>query len=706
MNFKKSIFFSLAAVLMLAAFMYPQLSDEQKEAVLLQTLVKGMERYHYSPQDLDDNFSEKIYDVYLDGIEGGKRFLTAKEVAQLETYRHDIDDQINDSKFTFFNLTQELMDKALVRAQGYYKDILATPFDFSAGESVELDGDKRAYASDEKELHQYWQKYLKYETLDRYAEAIDKKEKGEEEFVGKTNEELEAEARADVMTMFDRWFDRLIKLDREDRMSQYLNAFTSVFDPHTSYYKPIDKENFDIRFSGKLEGIGARLITEGDYTKVSEIVVGGPAWKGKELEANDIITKVAQEGEEPVDIKGMVIDDVVSKIRGSKDTKVILTVKKVDGTEKDIAITRDIVILDDSFAKSLIIDGQAPGEKIGYISLPSFYADFQDRDGRHCADDVEKEIEKLKNVGVDGIILDLRNNGGGSLRDVVKMSGFFIERGPVVQVKSRDYEPEVLMDVDPAVQYDGPLVVMVNNFSASASEILAAALQDYGRAVIVGSNSTFGKGTVQRFIDLDRTLRGFEDVKPLGQVKLTTQKFYRIDGGSTQLRGVIPDIILPDSYAYIETGEKEEEYAMPWTEIAAVDYEQKVLNMTHLEQVEARSKARVAKNEVFGKIQDNAARLQKLRDLTAYPLELEAYQGLEATRTADAERFKNLFDEVIIPSARNLEVDLPAFAADESKKARNEDFLKGVSKDIYIHEVLSIMHDVIELERVAINDRN
>jgi carboxyl-terminal processing protease len=706
MNFKKSIFFSLAAVLMLAAFMYPQLSDEQKEAVLLQTLVKSMERYHYSPQDIDDSFSEKIYDLYLDGIDGGKRFLTAKEVAQLERYRHEIDDQVNASDFTFFNLSQELMEKALVRAQGYYKDILATPFDFAGGESVELDGEKRAYSSDEKELWQYWHQYLKYETLDRYAEAIDKQEKGDEELAGKTATELEADARADVLTMFDRWFDRLIKLDREDRMSQYFNAFTGVFDPHTNYYKPIDKENFDIRFSGKLEGIGARLLTEGDYTKVTEIVVGGPAWKGKELEANDIITKVAQEGEAPVDIKGMVIDDVVSQIRGSKDTKVILTVKKVDGSEKEIIITRDIVILDESFAKSLIIDGQAPGEKIGYISLPSFYADFQDRNGRHCADDVEKEIEKLKNVGVDGIVLDLRNNGGGSLRDVVKMSGFFIESGPVVQVKSRDYEPEVLMDVDPQVQYDGPLVVMVNNFSASASEILAAALQDYGRAVIVGSNSTFGKGTVQRFIDLDRTLRGFEDVKPLGQVKLTTQKFYRIDGGSTQLRGVTPDIILPDNYAYIQTGEKEQEYPMPWTEIAAVDYDQKVLNMTHMEQIEARSKARVASNEIFSKVQANAARMQKLRDLTAYPLDLEAYQNLEAARTADAERFKNLFDKVVITSARNLDVDLPIFDADESKKARNEDFLKAVSKDVYINEVLSIMHDVIELERVAINDRN
>ena len=704
MKSTKSILFSLAAVGVLAAFVFPQLSDEQKEAVLLQTLVRGMERYHYSPQDLDDNFSEKAYNLYLNSIDGGKRFFTAKEVAQLNEHRTQLDDQIQASEFTFFNLSQDLLTNALDRAQGYYRDILATPFDFTQAGSVELDGDKRDYPADEKELHAFWSDYLKYEALERYANALEKQAEGDEDLAGKSTAELEEEAREEVLTMFDRWFDRMMKLDRDDRMSEYLNSYTGVFDPHTNYYKPIDKENFDIRFSGKLEGIGARLVNEGDYTKVSEIVVGGPAWKGKELEANDVITKVTQEGDEPVDIKGMTLDDVVTQIRGDKGTRVTLTVKKVDGTEQDITITRDIVILDERFAKSLIIDGNSQGETIGYIYLPSFYADFQDRNGRHCADDVEKEIQKLKNVGVDGIILDLRNNGGGSLRDVVKMSGFFIERGPIVQVKSRDYEAEVLMDVNPEIQYDGPLVVMVNNFSASASEILAAALQDYGRAVIVGSNSTFGKGTVQRFIDLDRTLRGFENVKPLGQVKLTTQKFYRIDGGSTQLKGVTPDIILPDNYAYIQTGEKEEENAMPWTEIAAVDYDQDVLELTHLEQIAARSKARVNDTPVFNKVQSNAARLKKLRDLSAYPLDLEGYQALEAARETDAERYENLFGKIVNPSARNLDVDLPMLEADESKQARNKDFLESVSKDSYIREVLAIIHDIIELEGVAIND--
>ncbi|MEL7219670.1 MAG: carboxy terminal-processing peptidase [Bacteroidota bacterium] len=703
MNFKKSLFFSLAAVSMLAAFVYPQLSDEQKETVLVQTLMRGLDRYHYIPQEIDDDFSAKAYDLYLNAIDGGKRFLTAEEVAELGQYEDRIDDQLNAGEFTLFNRSQDMLSQALVRAQSYYNEILKTPFTFDEKVYLELDGEKRAFAENEKALYEYWEQYLKYETLERYAESLKKQADGDEELAGKTEAELEEDARAEVLKMFDRWFDRLMKLDREDRMSQYLNAVVSVYDPHTNYYKPIDKENFDIRFSGKLEGIGARLLLDGDYTKVSEVVVGGPAWKGKELKDDDIITAVAQGDEEPVDIKGMVLDDVVQLIRGTKGTEVRLTVKQVDGTEKVISIIRDIVILDESFAKSLILDGKA-GEKIGYLYLPSFYADFQDRNGRHCADDVKAELEKLKDEGVDGIVLDLRNNGGGSLRDVVKMSGFFIERGPIVQVKSRDYEAEVLTDVDPTVQYDGPLVVMVNNSSASASEILAAALQDYGRAVIVGGKSTFGKGTVQRFVDLDRTLRGFEDVKPLGQVKLTTQKFYRINGGSTQLRGVTPDIILPDNYAYIKSGEKEQDYPMPWTEIAAVEYEQDVLQLDHLKQIAARSKTRMKDSEVFRMVNSNAGRLFKMRQETSYPLDLKAYQALEAARKEGAERYENLFEDVILPSARNLAIDLPAFENDESKKARNDDFLESVSKDPYILEVLHIIHDIIELEGVATRD--
>jgi carboxyl-terminal processing protease len=705
MKFRNSLFFSLIAVLLLAAFYVPHFSQEQRESVLLQTIMRNLNRYHYAPQTVDDEFSAKAFQHIIESFDSGKRFLLQSEYEQLAAYRHELDDQIQATDYTFFNEMSALRRTTVDRARTFYQEILAQPFDFTDTESVELDGDKREYCEDEAALKDYWRQYLEYETLERYAESLEKQAEGEdEELAGKTAEELEADARGQVERMMDRWFKRMDEMDREDFLSIYLNAITTIYDPHSNYFKPVDKEEWDIRFSGRLEGIGARLMTDDDYTKVSSIVVGGPAWRGGELEENDVIMKVAQGDEEPVDIMGMPIDDVVQLVRGDKGTEVRLTVKKVDGTTQVISIIRDVVIVDDSFARSLIIEGVTPNETIGYIYLPSFYADFQDPNGRQCADDVAVEIEKLKEAGIDGMILDLRDNGGGSLRDVVEMTGFFIEDGPVVQIKARNYEPEVMRDVDPSVRYSGPLVVMVNRFSASASEILAAALQDYDRAVGVGSPSTFGKGTVQRFIDLDRTLSGFNEVKPLGQVKMTIQKFYRINGGSTQLRGVTPDVVLPDTYHYIETGESDQDYPMPWTEIAAVNYDQDVLQMTHLDQIVARSQARISAHEGFNKVLANAARLRDLREDSTYPLALSDYQAWVEARETQAAPYKDMFEEVVNPTVINLKADLPAIQADESRIERNKELIESVQKDIYIQEVMNILHDIIILEGIAKQD--
>lgn len=698
MKIKGPILLSVSAILVLVAAYLPQTDNSGKESILVRTLMRGLEYMHYQPADLNDEFATKAYEIYLDNIDSGRRWLTQKDVDKLEALKTQIDDNIQDGELGFFDLSVDLLDAGVTKTKAYYKEILAKPFDFSKEEAVEMDSEKRKFAKNDKELKDFWRRSLKYETLTRYARALKDQEEAGEEAEIKSNEELEAEARDKVMELYDKWYDRISKLKREDRLSDFLNSLTSIFDPHTNYLKPIDKQNFDIRFSGRLEGIGARLQTDGDYTKVVDIVIGGPAWKGKELQENDIITKVAQGEEEPVDVKGMVVDDVVQYVRGKKGTEVRLTVKSVDGTEKVISIVRDIVYLEESYAKSLILDGPEEGERIGYLYLPSFYADFENKDGRFCAPDVAKELEKLKEEKVDGIILDLRNNGGGSLRDVVRMSGFFIEEGPIVQVKSRSKKAEVLVDVDDRVQYDGPLVVMVNGFSASASEILAAALQDYGRAVVVGSNSTHGKGTVQRFVDLDRTIRGYEDYKPLGNLKLTTQKFYRINGGSTQLRGVVPDIILPDNFHYIKTGEKQEKYPMKWSEIDAVNYNQNVLRISRddLRSLADNSANRVDASPVFQKVLQNAKRFKKQRDQSEYPLGLTSYQSFVENRSAEAKKYNGIFDNVINGGVKNLEVDIPAYTGNETKEARNKDFIEDVSKDAYIKETLNIIHDLIK----------
>ncbi len=661
----------------------------------MKTVLNGFDKLHYQPREINDEFSEQVFNFYLDQIDGGRRFLTKGDVAQLEPYRQQIDDQAQAGRFEFFDRSVELLDAALDKTQGFYQELLSAPFDYDKEETIELDGEKRDFAKSDAALKDYWRKYLKYETVERIVTKTKEEEKKGEEEAKRSFDEIEKEAREDVREFLDDWYSRMRKLKREDRLSVYLNTITHIFDPHSEYYKPIDKENFNIRFSGRLEGIGASLRTEGDYTKVVRIVVGGPAWKQKQLEENDVILKVKQDNEdEPVDITGMTIDDVVQLIRGDKGTDVTLTVKKIDGTIKDIMITRDVVILEEQFAKSLILDGEQ-GDRIGYILLPSFYADFQNSNGRFCSEDVEKEIEKLKSHNVDGIILDLRYNGGGSLRDVVKMTGLFIENGPIVQVKSREGDPEVLRDVDSRVQYDGPLVVMVNSYSASASEILAAALQDYGRAVIVGSPSTFGKGTVQRFVDLDRTIRGFKEIKPLGEIKLTTQKFYRVDGGSTQLRGVTPDIVLPDNFYYIKTGERDREYAMEWTEIDPVDYSQNVAEIGNVGELRSASESRIERNETFQRILENAKRLEEQREETAYPVSLSGYRNMIDQREKEAEAFDDLMDETVIEGIKNLPEDLPKIEQDESKKARNDDWVEKVSKDVYIKETMSILHDMI-----------
>ena len=665
----------------------------------MQTIITGFNQLHFRPKAIDDTFSEEVFDFYLDQMDGSRRFLTEEDLARLEPYKYKLDDEINASSFEFFNLSQEIRKAGFEKTQAYYREALAQPFNYDAEETIELDGEKRPFAKNDAELRDFWRKYAKYETIQRLSSKLEEQEEKGEEEERLSFDELEIEARKDVLEFFDDWYNRIEKMKREDFLSLYLNTITHIFDPHSEYYQPIDKENFNIQFSGRLEGIGASLRTEGDYTKVVRIVVGGPAWKQKELEEDDTILKVKQEEEkEPIDITGMQINDVVQLIRGKKGTHVTLTIKKIDGTVEDITIERDIVVLEEQFAKSLILEGAEAGERIGYINLPSFYADFQNSDGQSSAKDIEAELEKLKAEKVDGIVLDLRYNGGGSLRDVQKMTGYFIEKGPVVQVKSRGSEPEVLRDVDPRVQYDGPLIVMVNTYSASASEILAAALQDYGRAIIVGSKSTFGKGTVQRFLDLDRTIRGYNEIKPLGEIKLTIQKFFRINGGSNQLKGVESDIVLPDNFHYIETGERDREYAMEWTEIAPAQYSQNVMKIHNMDQIRQRSEARVAQDSTFQKVLKNAQRLKEQRDHSEYPLQLDAYQSLVKEQEKEAKQFDGLFDEEVNHNVANLDVDLSHIELDESRKARNDDWVQSVTKDIYIRETMNIMHDLIELK--------
>ena len=693
---------------------FPQEGEgKEKESMILNAVVNYLDALHFNPQDFDDEFSNKVFKGYLEAIDPSKRFLLQSEVDQLSIYQNEIDNQIQLRNFDFFDASLDIIDNSRKRAKTVFSEVIAEGLDGATTDKIEMDRDKRRYTESEAELKMLWKNLLKYDYNNRLRNKIEEQEQriekeSEPDYEGektptKTEAELKAEVVEKIETTYQDWFKRLTQDKRSDRFETYINSVTHLFDPHTDFYNPKEKQDFDIRMGGKLEGIGARLQTDGDYTKVTNIIPGGPAWKGKDLEVDDLITTVTQKDGEPLDITGMRIDDVVTHIRGKKGTVVILTVKKVDGSIQSIEIERDEVIIDEGFARSLTLDIPDVIENVGYIKLPKFYSSFEKKDGNSCAKDVAKEIEKLNDLNVNALILDLRNNGGGSLQDVVDMTGLFIEEGPIVQVKPRNKSAYLYDDKDPKVQFDKPMIVMVNQFSASASEILAAALQDYKRAIIVGSNSTFGKGTVQRFVDLDKAYRDLDELKPLGQLKITMQKFFRVNGGSTQLKGVTPDIIFPDNYHFIETGEKDYDHAMEWTEIDAVDYSQNVYHIPSVSSLNMKSQTRTGAQEDFQMVLENAARLKKNRDQTEYPLDFAAYNELMDLREEEAEQFSELFDNTVESlKMENLAVDLELINSDESRIARNDDWKEGISKDFYLEETMHILKDMINESNNAV----
>jgi carboxyl-terminal processing protease len=677
----------------------PTEEDTLKNKVLLQVLNESLGAAHYQPLSIDDDFSEKVFDLYIERLDFNKRLFTASDIKELEKYKHLIDDQIKSRNYGFFDVSYDILVKRLEDSRKFYKEILAEKFDFKTNETIELDGDKREYPADNKALKEVWRKALKYQTMTRINSQLDIQETAKEEkdtsVTIKTFAELEEEAREKVLKNFDDYYSRIDKLNKEDRRAIYLNSFANVFGPHTTYFPPRDKENFDISMSGQLEGIGARLQEKEGYIKVASIVPGSASARQGELAVNDAIHKVAQGDEDPVDIVGMRIDDAVQLIRGKKGTIVKLTVKKVDGTTKVIPIERDIVVIEETYAKSILIENGTKGGPVGYIDLPSFYADFNKVGGRRCAADVKEEVEKLKAEGAKGIVLDLRNNGGGSLYDVVEMAGLFIENGPIVQVKAKGKQPEVLNDYDAEINYDGPLVVMVNSFSASASEIMAAAIQDYGRGVVIGSNSSFGKGTVQRFVELDRLLTpDNRDAGPLGALKITLQKFYRINGGATQLKGVVPDVVIPDLYAYMETGEKEHDFVMEWDKIEPATYN-KWEAKYDIAKIEEKSHSRINSNSLFKSIDDNAKRMKERSDKSSYSLNFEGYRKDMKAWEEESEKFSDMLDKDIEGvSITTLKADMKHLKADTVKMKRHETWKDNLKKDLYVNEAISVILDM------------
>ena len=674
--------------------------EPSREQVLTQMVMSSLSAWHYAPPTKTDRWSEQAYDLYLQAIDYNKRFFTQGDLKTLAAYRGKLDDEVRQGTHEFYDRSWEILSNRIREVQSYTESFLVEPFTFATDEYLETDPQKRDYPKDSPALKELWRKIVKAQTLSVYLDLLLEAEGDpvglEAQFktiVQRPLEpELEREARAKVGKDLKRIFQRALAEKQEDRYARYLNALASSFDPHTNYFGPKVKEDFDIEMSGTLEGIGATLQEDGDHIKVVSIVPGGPSWRQGKLKAGDLILKVTQGDGEPVDLTNMPVDEAVQYIRGKKGTEVTLTIKKPDGQLEEITIVRDVVVIEETYAKSAVIKTGKTGPKVGYITLPSFYHDFNQPNGRTSSGDVRKELEKLKKEQVAGVVLDLRNNGGGALDDAVKMAGLFIESGPIVQSKDQKGDITVFRDPDAGIVYDGPLVVMVNSLSASASEIVAAALQDYGRAVIVGSDHTFGKGTVQGMVNLDYFLDYLYPrqaaYKPLGSLKLTEEKYYRINGGATQLKGVESDLILPDPYAYLEIGEKYYDYPLPWDQVKALNYQEWTGGKWDLATLRAQSVQRIAANLNFDTVQKNIELVCKQQEESLQPLKLAKFLERERKARLEAEQLNKTPDlssglefKLLNGQAQNAELE--------------QEWLKQLETDFYLEESVNVILDMM-----------
>ena len=722
----KLILLALLLAFASCSFTTKKFEDPDKDKLLIQLITYVLETGHFSPKDLDDDFSEKVFEDYLEQLDPYKRYFYASDIEEFAKYRDNLDDQLKNYDISFFNVVHSKFLQRIEESKAIYKEVLDEPFDYTIKEEFSTDYENLPYVTNKKDMRNRWRQQMKFSTIANYDDLISQQEGRstlssslEDGFSEETNEqelnekgkevkkslaELEKESREITRRSLDEMYEYIDDRQRKDWFAVYINAIVEEFDPHTFYFAPEEKDRFDVAMSGNFEGIGARLQKKMEAITVVEIISGGPAWRQNELEVGDQILKVTQEKEEKgVNIVGMRLDDAIKFIKGPKGTKVTLTLKKVDGAIEDITITRDVVELEETYAKSATVEKD--GKTFGVINLPKFYVDFQDYNNRNAASDIKQEIIRLKKAGMEGLVLDLRNNGGGSLQTVVDIAGLFIKDGPIVQVQTSGEPKEVLKDRDKSIVWDGPLVILVNELSASASEILAAAMQDYKRGIVIGSKQTYGKGTVQNVLDLNRMVRSNTN-GDMGALKFTTQKFYRIDGGSTQLEGVKSDVIVPDRYSYIDIGEKDQENPLPWDKIDAVDYDVWE-NYYDYDATIQKSKERMANNEQLKLIDENAHWIRKIRDRESYSLNYEDYRESLDINEEEAKKFDKLSQYTTDLTYNSLPYELEVMQQDSILKEKRNRWHQSLSKDVYIEEAINVLSDLktaYEIKKVVNNN--
>lgn len=671
--------FSVGIFLILPALLFGRegveaLRPEAQHALSGKVVTKLLRQFHYNHNKIDDQTSSEMLDLFIERYDRGRLYFLASDIAMFEANRYTLDDDLRagnlDAAYLIFNTLRKRIDERLE----YVRSRLNHEFDYTISESFAIDRSEEPWPQDKAAMDEVWRKKLKSEALN--LKLAEKDWPGIQETLTKRYDNLQR---------------RIDQYNSEDVFSDFMNALSETYDPHTSYFSPISSENFGIDMSLSLEGIGAQLSTEGDYTVVVRIIAGGPADRSKELWANDKIVGVAQGLDGKMeDVIGMRLDDVVQKIRGKKSSIVRLEVIAADSPAgsptKEITLIRDKVVLEERAAKSDTVEFIHDGYnyKVGVISLPSFYIDLEaqrrgDPNYKSTTRDVKRLLRELEGAQVAGLIIDLRRNGGGSLQEAIELTGLFIEDGPVVQVKSYIGSKKVESDPDPEVAYSGPLAVLVDRFSASASEIFSSAIQDYGRGVIIG-NQTYGKGTVQNLLSLDRFIKA--DSEKYGQVKVTIAKFYRITGSSTQHRGVIPDVSFPSIYNEMDFGEDKQLHALPWDEISPAIFRPHDQVSTFLSRLRLNSRKRTNKNREFDYMREDIEQYLAEKDRNSISLR-------EVDRTASRDKSeKRKYDRV---NQRRADKGLPPLKVGD--RIPEED--KG--PDAILEESKLILADLIAL---------
>ncbi len=684
MKFSFSILISIVCLAILSfTFNQPKFNDSNKEKVLLEIIKYVIERGHYNSIELNDDLSKKIFDDFLNKLDPQKRFFISSDINKLKKYQYRIDDQIKDYNLEYFEEIYAIYRNRINDAKLFVDNIFNEEFDFNQNEFIYINTDSLLFSTSKTQLYERWRKQIKFSVLEIISQ------KNSQDSISEN--QLKTNAVSSVKNNTIDFFEFTDDIERDDWFSVYINSFVSQFDPHTIYFKPDDKEKFDVSISGNFDGIGARLTKSNGNVKIVDVIIGGPVWKDKLLDIGDQILAVGQDDEELVSIYGMKLDDSIKLIKGPAGTIVTLRVKKVDGRIEDVKIKRDVVELEETYAKSTLIEKNS--KNYGYISLPKFYADFDNYNNRNSASDVKNEIIKLKNDGVEGLILDLRNNGGGSLQTVVEMTGLFIDKGPIVQVKSIGNRKKILYDKDSQVYWDGPLVILINEMSASASEIISAALQDYNRAIIIGSEKSFGKGTVQNIIDLNRFISNTDF--DMGALKVTTDIFYRINGESVQLEGVESDIIIPNSYMYIFNGERDEKNPLKWDKIGPAIYKKWDKFNNNFKYAKQEINNSLSKNKVINDIYERARWIKEQQGLNNIPLNINKYQEYQKKQKIKADQFSEI-------SKYENNLNFKLLKAERSFIGSNIDLLearnkwhKSLSKDIFIGQAVNAL-DLID----------